>query len=230
MAVIRKAGGPSASSARGMRYLRIGALALASSLGLSATAGERPWYVAIEGGVNSAEIEIARIVDLPLGGLLGLTPPTPLDTSADDGWAMFAALGTNISENMRLEGELGHRSADFDDARGIRHTTLMANAMFDLPVLEQLTLSVGAGAGFDWIETDGTPSASNSFETSGTGFAIQGIASLSFDITERVAVAVSYRYLNASVPDNLYVNIVGAGVEIDDASTSSISAGLRLEF
>jgi len=64
-------------------------------------------------------------------------------------------------------------------------------------------------------------------------FAYQAIAEVSYSLSEDVDLVASYRYMGASEFDFIYADVstptpgFGALVEVNDLSTSTISAGLR---
>lgn len=233
--MLREIGGPGESSVGLMKKLGIGAIALAMLLSLSASAGERAWYVAVEGGMNWSDVS-AEGAALPLCGILGLTPCGP-DTSTDAGWAAFATIGIHAAENLRLEGEVGRRSAGFGDKGDITNTTVMLNGLLDIPMSSSISMSVGAGLGFDWVSTDQQAAAPFPTSDNSSGFAYQAIAELSYSLSDRVDLTVSYRYLGTSSFDELYadVRMYGAGgdtaiARVNDVSSSSISVGLRFDL
>ena len=129
---------------------RLFAAAIAAlSLSLSASAGERTWYASVEGGAAFGSVS-ARGIEAPLCGTLLPAPPCAPDTSLDTCWAAIGAVGTHVAPNIRLEGEVGYRSQKLGGRGDLTQTTLMANALYDIPVAKELTLSLGGG--FGWAE------------------------------------------------------------------------------
>jgi opacity protein-like surface antigen len=117
----------------------------------------------------------------------------------------------------------------------VSNTTLMLNAVFDIPVSQNIALSLGAGAGADWIATDLGPLSSAS--DSKTTFAYQLIAGLAFGIGDGLDLTVNYRYLDVSGTDDLLAgtndigsSIGGALIRVDEVSSSTVSVGLRFEL
>jgi opacity protein-like surface antigen len=155
--------------------------------------------------------------------------------STDTGWAAFAALGFSVTDNLRLEGEAAHRSSGFGDRGDITNTTLMLNALFDIPVADSITVSLGAGVGIDWIATDRQVAAPFNAPDNASTLAYQAIAEFSYAFADRVDLTVAYRYLDTSSPENIYAdaNVIGgpaggtAIVRVDGMSASTISIGLR---
>jgi opacity protein-like surface antigen len=136
-----------------------------------------------------------------------------------------------VSDNLRIEGEVGYRNAGFGDRGDISNTTLMLNALFDIPVTESLSFAGGGGLGIDWIATDLSSDAADNASV----FAYQAIAEASIELTDRIDLTLTYRYLDASGADDLYAEVAMRGaapgstaaVRIDDVSTSTVSVGLR---
>ncbi len=205
-------------------------IALAASLATAAQAGERAWYLAVEGGVNWTDAQIGSVVASPLCGLLGMCVA---DTSMDAGWAGFAALGTKIGENLNLEAEVGHRASVLGDRGDVTNTTLMLNGRLDVPVSGSLAISLGGGIGVDWVATDRSVPGPVS-EDSDTVFAYQLIAGASYELSDQLDLTLTYRYLGNSGIDTLYadVRIDGAAgptaiASVLDVDASTVSIGLR---
>ena len=222
---------------KGNQMRRLGAaVGVAIAVGaLSADAGERQWYASIEGGAEFSTGDVGSIiVASPLCGGLGLGPCEP-DTSLETGWAAFGTVGTHIAPNVRLEGELGYRSQSLGGRSDLSQTTLMVNALFDVPVSDQLTLSLGGGLGYDWVDTG----SGNRGLLPGddAAFAYQLIAGLSYDISESVALTLNYRYTNAEF-DDLHAEVDDVGgrpgawaIAVNDWDTvGTVSVGLRFGF
>lgn len=211
---------------------RILGLAVTALSGLTAQAGERSWYASLEGGANMIDATVVGVA-LPTCGILG-AGSCGADTSNDTGWAALGAVGTHITKSLRLEGELGYRSAGIGDNGDITNTTVMVNGLLDVPVLDNLTISVGVGAGYDWVATDQNLPTSPTVPDSSSGFAYQGLAEISFDLSDTIGLTVAYRYLDTSNADTLYadVSMHGAASDIavasvDEASASTVTVGLR---
>lgn len=230
--MVADAGGPGVCPVGLMKTIGIGAVALATSISLSASAGQRQWYVAVEGGVNWTDAAVVGAA-LPLCGILGITACGP-DYSIGAGWAAFASIGMPITDNFRLEGEIGRRSSVLGDRGDFTNTTAMLNGLLDIPVFGGMTLSLGAGAGMDWASTEQNTVSSLPNSDSGSGFAYQAIAELSYGLSDHVDVKLAYRYLATYGVDDLYANVRMNGAasdtavaRVNDASSSAITVGLR---
>lgn len=134
-----------------MRYLLLGSLAGILSLSLSAIAGERRWYVSVEGGVSDTSVGGTQTVEpgwfppLGLGGLLGLDNTTAsLDRfDAEESVAVLAAPGLYVNDNLHFEAEVGRRVVDLGPTE-VAQTSLMLNAAYDIPLVDALRLTLGS--------------------------------------------------------------------------------------
>jgi len=211
-------------------------LLLASALGLSAYAiamadarthyGQaKGWYVAVEGGVNW--VEDAN------GTLEGPGPDVPFDAQFDTGWAVFTEVGYRWESNWRLELEVGYRQNDVDcvsinggacgniDA-DISQFTQMFNLIYDIPLDDNVTLSLGAGLGADSVTVDGPFCKDSTWVMAG-----QLIAGLNIKLTDDIDLFVNYRYFIADDPHVDVAPFVEAG--FDDAK-HTVSVGLRFDL
>ena len=175
--------------------------ATAASLAGVANAGQiNGWYIGLEGGANWVE-------DWSHTQVRGGTRPGM--TSFDTGWAAFVTAGYAWNNNFRTELELGYRQNDIDTyftngaATTIEGTldesTAMVNVLYDLAVMDKLSLSIGAGAGGDFANY--RHDATIVGEDDQWNFAYQGIAGLSYMIGQRTAVFMNYRYLRVLSPE-----------------------------
>lgn len=210
----------------------VASITFAMSLTAGADAGERAWYASVEGGIEIGGGEVsASIVGGPLCGVLFPCAP---DTSIDSGLALFGAVGTRVAPNVRLEAEVGHRSQVIGGQNDLTQTTLMANAIYDLPLLADLTLSIGAGVGVDWVNTGA--GGIGPLPDGETAFGYQVIAGLSYDLSEILALTVNYRLTQAQF-DDLYAEVNGIpasgtfGLAVEDwDTTGTVTVGLRFGF
>ena len=196
-------------------------------------AGSSAWYASIEGGVSSADA-VVTTVGGPACGILGLSSCEG-DGSTDAGWAGFASVGANVSESLRIEAEVGQRNSQLGGRGDLTSTTLMLNGRFEVPLGESLSILAGAGIGVDWISTEEVEGLS---PDSGVAFACQGIAGLSYALSDQVDLTLTYRYLDTEGADEVYavVNVKGTFpalervARVDDVSANSVTIGLRFGF
>lgn len=234
---------------RTQRALLLGAAAAALALPAEA-ATFKGWYVGLEGGANWIS-DADAAYDLAINGA-AQTADTA-EASFDTGWAAFATVGYAFSSNWRVEAEAGYRS-NAADAQWLVSTTvrlfeadvdefsLMANVLYDVPLGSRWRLSLGAGAGGDKVEID----ARTRFQAFPTWdpmpsvdewrFAAQAIAGLSYPVSPRMELALTYRYLHVSPPSINDIDLITAGITssetvlLDDFAKHSLTLGLRFDL
>ncbi|MCE9522402.1 MAG: porin family protein [Alphaproteobacteria bacterium] len=208
-------------------------MAVAALCGLTVQAGERTWYAAIEGGMEFGDVTAHGL----LSGLCGpLGSPCAPDLSLDTGWAVNGSIGANVGKNIRLEAELGYASQVFGGTGDLTHSSIMANALYDIPMAKGITVSLGAGLGFERVTTDMkdlTPPLGLSDHSS--SFAFQGLIGVAYELSESLDLTLNYRYLNASGHDELFAKVDGTpsnwGAVVRDVDArSELSVGLRFGF
>lgn len=172
----------------------------------------------------------------------------------DTGWAGFATVGYGFEKNWRVELELGYRDNDatltkqscyggyggeslsIASYEGCRTRTYdgdmteysaMINVIYDVPLTEKLDLNLGLGAGVDYVQLDLTRNGRNLTDDSDTRFAFQAIAGLTYQITKRLDLTLTYRYLNVSEPD---FSARYKTLELDDLEKHTVTVGLRYDL
>ncbi|MFM9865536.1 MAG: OmpA family protein [Micropepsaceae bacterium] len=178
------------------------------------------------------------------------------DLEFDTGWAGFATVGYGFEKNWRIELELGYRDNDAtltknsfgycggDEelsiaARGycgsrtrtydgdMTEYTAMINVIYDVPLTEKLDLNIGLGAGVDYVQLDLSRNGRTLTDESDTRFAFQAIAGLTYKITKRLDLALTYRYLNVSEPE---FQATYKTLELDDLEKHTVTVGLRYDL
>jgi outer membrane protein OmpA-like peptidoglycan-associated protein len=174
--------------------------ALCATLALALHAGPAAaqtdgWYVGGEAGVN-------------------IVPHIRFDAlantwrqSQDPGYALAGQVGYGFGR-IRLEGELGWRNNDlskFNDASGdlpvggsIGGVSFMGNAYYDFNTGTKLTPYLGVGIG--GLDLSADHIAANSQQVTNdnkTVFAYQGIAGLSYALSDSLSLKTDYRYQRA---------------------------------
>jgi opacity protein-like surface antigen len=111
-----------------MRQLLVwGSLVGVLTLAAPAGAGERSWYLGLEGGVG-----------------------------ADSGWAGLVTLGAGVTSHISLEAEVGYRYTT-DEAFWmveVSQTSLMLNAVYEAPLSKEISVAIGVGVGADDVSVD----------------------------------------------------------------------------
>ena len=149
-----------ASLTEGNMSLKIALLTGAAVLALSASAsaaGLRGTYVSFEAGANW--IDGNRFFQDVIYTTSNFTY-TEYREDFERGWAVMGSIGYAFDNHFRVELEAGYRNNGFDQLYGsssstlpsggeLNEFTLMANVLYDIPLSERVSLSVGAGAGAD---------------------------------------------------------------------------------
>jgi outer membrane protein OmpA-like peptidoglycan-associated protein len=195
-------------------------------LSTNAQAGHRPteWYVGLEGGVN-----LVRDTNVLV------TPPGPkIDAQFNTGWSVFLDAGYRWDNNWRLELEAGYRQNDVDCVTignapcaggswgGISQATQMINVIHDIPLSDDTTLSLGLGLGADDIKVNSSFTQDNDWV-----FAGQVLLQLSHQITDRLELVATYRYLATDAPE---FRVAGLQHASFDNENHTFSLGLRFHL
>jgi opacity protein-like surface antigen len=177
----------------------------------------------------------------------------PHEAEFDGGLGYFVQVGRRF-DNLRVEVELGRRSNDADRfgsfidvvaARGsLDANSLMLNGVYDFRIGERLRPYLGAGIGGARIKADAVRKAVNDPDRTGAllgsdnRFAWQALAGVSWQLAERWALTLNYRYFDAGDARIEY----GVGCEADGANCifrdqldqeynpHTVSAGVRYDF
>lgn len=203
-----------------IRYALMGA-ALAVTLPTAVSAQQTSgFYLGGAAGLN-----ILRDTDASLGALVN-------EIEAKNGFAGALSGGYAYGNGLRTELELGfrHNSVDkvnnFDADDGeFRSWSAMGNALYDINTGTRFTPYLGAGVGVARITADNVRPVVGGFvlDDSDTRFAYQGIAGVSYGLTDNLSVAVDYRYFATTNPD--------FGTTSDPQYRNhTVMAGLRWKF
>lgn len=135
--------------------------------------------------------------------------PSVSITRAHDSSGVFAGAFGYKFGFVRLENEIGYSTHDLKASSGASGSTAIKTAMFnlvaDIPVLDNWTLSVGAGLGAGAVKESvtqtGLPGATVYTLANGekTGLAWQAIAGISIPIAPQVDLFADYRYRNVEL-------------------------------
>jgi len=171
--------------------LVIGSLVSAFALAAPAGAGERPWYLGLEGGVEFDGIA----------------------NEGDSGWAGLLTVGRGISSNVSFEAELGYRSTtDYGFSEvDIEQTTLMLNAVFEAALSEEVSVAVGLGLGADNVSVEYWWG----YSESEVEMASQLKLGLSLELSERTEIVANYRYVEMITDSGLSDSTLTVGVRFD---------------
>ena len=162
---------------------------------------------------------------------------TGINTSADlDETGSFSGMfGHAYANGLRAELEFGYRNSDVDGLTGAANPQgdigalhLMVNGYYDWQNSTAFTPYLGAGIGAARVDFDGVnPVGGSTLDDSGTVFAYQGIAGVSYTLSDQFDLFADYRYMGALESD-LKTN---AGTIVDaDFEDHRIMVGLRFFF
>jgi outer membrane protein OmpA-like peptidoglycan-associated protein len=206
------------------------------SLFLAGTAhatGTSGWYASLEGGGvwvdewNHLRTKITRC----------WTTTTPAEASFSTGWAALGAIGYGMS-NWRVEFEGGYRHNELDQytkngwllknsSGELTEATAMLNVIYDVPLMENLSLSLGVGAGGDFAHLK-LDLPWQDIDQEDWHFAYQGLAGLNYALTGSMGVFLNYRFLNAE--SGTYDPTPSLHVEGDEFQKHTASVGIRYAF
>lgn len=216
------------------------------------SAHHRGWYVGLEAGANWID-DTSVLFDRPVYSDVSIEEVSPVSfggsssVNFDTGWAGFATLGYGFEKNWRIELEVGYRDNDAEFTTGfypdekvegiifrptrfsgdMTEWTAMVNVIYDVPLTEKLDLNIGFGVGVDHVDLELSRPGFTLVSDSDTRFAFQAIAGLSYQLTSRLDLTLTYRYLNVSEPE------FGSGyqkLELDDLEKHTVTVGLRYDL
>jgi len=205
--------------------ISIFAAAAATTLVFSATAfaqADGPYVGAAVGGNFPLDMDLEDA---------GVTS----DAEYDAGPMGALTLGYGLANGLRVEAELAHRENDIDSISGAANSTgeftstsAMANLLYDFWATERLSPYVGVGIGMAAVSADGlSPVGATSIDDNDRHPAFQGIAGLSYQVTESAQVFADYRFFH--VEDAAFSTGTGSLV-VTDYQTHSLMVGMRFFF
>lgn len=162
------------------------------------------------------------------------------DTEFSGGWAVMGSVGYAFDSGIRAELEFGYRHNDLNrllDSAGstlpaggeFSSFTVMANAIYDIPVAKQLTLSLGLGAG---VEEAKLKIDALGFSDDAWQVAYQGLVGLNYNLSGRTQLFLNYRYLQTQRPEYPWLldpatNENRLTSVLNDLNRHTVSVGLR---
>jgi opacity protein-like surface antigen len=201
------------------------------------------WYVTLFGGVSFLD-DVKT--DYEFDDSPGFTNGADSDT--DVGFIVGGAIGTHLTEDLRVELEAAYSENDVDEIRYIDGVgndtdyyghgkfgllTIMANLWYDVPLSEELKPYLGGGAGIAVVNGDvgydpvEFPDYDPIFDESRVAFAFQLGAGLRWQAWENVTLDVGYRLRGIDGPDfDSEVVFVSGDYEADWMWSHNIIAGI----
>ena len=215
------------------RSLLLGAVASLVFVSAASAYERNGWYIGLEGGGNWVDdTKVVRTFDPnPPGAPFALAT---FNIPYDSGWAALGTVGYGFNGPFRVELEGGYRDNDTSSVvvGSLTEWSAMVNALYDISLTDKLALSLGVGAGGDHF-TFKVPISN--FDEGDWQFAYQGIAGLSYELTDRLDLFANYRYFRVSSPDlsgpgNVGVPVGTISLAYDDVVKHTATIGLRYHF
>ena len=198
--------------------------ALTLTLGTVDASAQTPGYY-IGAGLGAA---LQQDSDLSGTGISG-----SVDT--DMGWVGQLSIGRRYGNGFRSEIEAAYSDAYVDSISGatgaggdISSLSAIINGLYDFKLEGPLTPYLGLGIGVARINYDGvTPVGGSRIDDSDTVFAYQGIAGVSYDLGDDMALTADYRYFRTLDPGFR----TDGGTSVDsEFGEHRIMVGLRWNF
>jgi len=160
------------------------------------------WYAAVEGGAVWMQAWDHIRTQTTYCGTIVKSASADFST----GWAGLGTLGFGMN-HWRVEVEGGYRRNNLDGyekngwafsnvSGDVTQITAMMNVLYDVPLMDKLSLDVGIGAGGDYAKIDFTLPGPD-IKHDGWRLAYQGLAGLTYSLTPNIGVFANYRYLDA---------------------------------
>lgn len=127
--------------------------------------------------------------------------------------AFGAGIGYKYNDMLRtditFDGAVGY---DLNFGVDLDTYSVLLNGYFDLPLNSFIKPYIGGGVGYGWAEA-----SAGGASVDDDGFAFAGMAGVSFDMTQQMALDVGYKFRNISV----------SGQDVQD---HMVRAGIRFYF
>lgn len=219
-----------------MKKLLLASTAMALLAGPAHAGTLRGSYASIEAGATWFHPEqVAQTTTYT-----GATPPTSAiyETEFTTGWAVLGSVGYAFESGVRAELEAGYRRNDLNrlldsyasslPAGGeFSSFTIMANAIYDIPVAKELSLSLGLGVGVEQakLAIDALAFSDDTWQV-----AYQGLVGLNYNLSGRTQLFLNYRYLQTQRPE--FSSFVAPDENIltsvlTDLNRQTVTVGLR---
>ena len=188
--------------------LRSIALAGAAVMALSAPAAASTytgWYLGLGVGYGYPE----------LMGTSTYMPSGTKHVSYDPDALGFVSAGYKWDSNIRTEIELGYKGHSTDPdtylkekmGGGVTIKSAMFDVVYDLPLTDDLTWSIGGGLGAGAVLQDTKWGTTQLIYGQRTGFMWQGITGFSISISDSVDLFLDYRYRSSEVDSDFKSNV-----------------------
>lgn len=210
-----------------MNLTKLAAPVMAIAIGFAASAAiaeeTKGPFIGILGGLNIAD-------DADINGT-GIAT----DADLDSGLVAIPTIGYRYGNGFRTEFEGAYRESDVDSLSGVvggtgdvESKSLMANLVYEVNTNTRFKPYFGGGLGIARVDYDGiAPVGGGTINDEDEVFAYQGIAGISYWLSEALEIAAEYRYFATEDPD--FTTSTGVGVE-GEYDSHGVLFGLRWNF
>ena len=213
-----------------IRAILLGSAAALAAMS-SAHAAQNGFYAGVEGGLSW--VQGVHVFETRNAGVTTFQDHISFNT----GWAVLATAGYEWDQ-WRLEAEGGYRQNDMDkisintglvstNVDNFSEFTLMANLIYDIPLNQRLSLSVGGGVGADRASFDWPGFGANGLKDDQWRFAWQLIAGANYSLSSESELFVDYRFLGVNGPEYSQGN---TRFDFDNLDKHLVTLGLRYHF
>lgn len=183
------------------------------------------WYMSLGAGLSMpADISLPSNSTVTVGSSTLRFTAIERDVTGQG----LGAFGYSWTNHLRVEGEIGYRDPGISGVvvngqsvpignADLSEFTLFGNALYDVPLDEKISLTLGGGLGVGFTELQ-----VGSAKQDSNGFAFQTIAGLTYHWSDQADIAFDYRYVRTTGLDYF------AGSS--DAGTHNLMLSLRWFF
>ncbi len=157
-------------------------------------------------------------------------------TKAHDSSAVFAgSFGYKFEGGFRLENEIAYSSHNLKTSSGSTGSTQlktdMINLVADIPIMDNWSLSIGAGLGAGAVRENVLNGPLTLANGEKVGLAWQAIAGLTIPISSQIDLFADYRYRNVELNSGYATSYINyAPMVVRGAHEQNVMFGLRWYF
>jgi opacity protein-like surface antigen len=194
------------------------------------------WYITLFGGVSSVEdFDVTYEVNGDLDDADG-----DVDGS---GFVFGGAIGTHLTENIRVELEASYSESDMDSLDfgsgadldavdgDFEFLTVLANLWYDVPLSDDIKPYLGGGAGVAIVDGDiDYTNGQTAFDSTEVAFAFQVGAGMRWEVSRDFTLDVGYRFKGIDGPSFSGSDIGASKADADWMFSHSLIGGISLGF
>lgn len=167
-------------------------------------------------------------------------PAAPLsgETPTSNSAAVNVAVGYKFNPPVRVEAEV--RYTDFNVDRppsmlsrfpgpkgDLGVTSFFVNGLYDYPLTPRFAISIGGGLGAGLANANIPITNTASITRTGSGFAWQGIAGLTFVLSNSLEIQADYRYHSIDSTSHDFASVMGASATLGQKNIHSAMLNFR---